>query len=80
MSSREKREQRIRNNPSNVSLEDFEALINQYGHIREGAKHPQAVIGKIFMPYRRTTPVRLAYVKELLHWIDTVFPPKGSKS
>lgn len=77
MSSREKREQRIRNNPANVLLEDFEALVNQYGYIREGAKHPQAMIGKTSMTYRRTNPLHVVYVKELLHIIKITFPGKG---
>jgi hypothetical protein len=74
MSSREKREQKIRDNRANVSLEDFEALINIYGYIREGGKHPQAVIGKVFMTYKRTNPVGTAYVIELLGMIDNAYP------
>jgi hypothetical protein len=31
MSKKEKLEARIRNNPKNVSLEDFETLVNKYG-------------------------------------------------
>ena len=70
MSRKEKRELRIRGSVSNVSLEDFEALINQYGFIKEGGKHPQAVIGNQFMSYKRTNPVKAAYVKQLLYYID----------
>ncbi len=32
MSKKEKSEARIRNNPRNVSLNDFEALVNKYGY------------------------------------------------
>jgi hypothetical protein len=70
MSKKEKQEQKIRSNPSNVSLEDFEALVNQYGFIQEGGKHPQAVIENRFMSYKRTNPIKSAYVKQLLAYID----------
>jgi len=72
MSSREKREQRIRSNPANVSLEDFESLINQYGYIRQGSKHPQAVIGHRVFPYKRTNPVDGPFVKKILEIIDNI--------
>ncbi len=36
MSKKEKVEARIRNNPKNVSLDDFEALVNKYGRIEMG--------------------------------------------
>jgi hypothetical protein len=65
-----KKEQRIRENPSNVSLEDFEALINQYGHIRFGSNHPKAIIGNIMFPYKRSNPVRTPYVEGILDIID----------
>jgi hypothetical protein len=70
MSKKEKREQKIRSNPANVSLEEFEAIVQQYGSIRGGVKHPQAVIGKRFMAFKRTNPVKAAYVKQLLEYID----------
>ena len=70
MSKKDKREQRIRTNKNNVSLEKFEALINQYGHIKEGGKHPMAVIGDIVLTYTRDNPVKRVYVKELLRLID----------
>lgn len=72
MSKREKREEKIRNNPANVSLEDFEWLINQYGYIKEGTKHPQAVIGNRAFPYKRLSPVGKPYVEKLLEIVDTL--------
>jgi hypothetical protein len=42
MSSQEKRESKIRENTKNVSLEDFEWLINKYGYIKAGGNHPKA--------------------------------------
>ena len=56
----------IRQNPRNVALRDFEALIRRYGYIEEGAKHPKAIIGTHTMPYKREDPVKSCYVKELL--------------
>jgi len=72
MRKKAKRETRIRNNPYNVSLKDFETLINQYGKINEGAKHPQAVIGIRVFPYKRTNPVLYPYVEKILEIIDNL--------
>jgi hypothetical protein len=72
MSKREKREQKIRGNVSNVSLDDFEALINYYGNIKESGNHPKARIGVYTMPYKRENPVKPCYVKELLQIIDSI--------
>ena len=71
MAKREKREEKIRNNPGNVSLADFEWLIHQYGSIKEGSKHPQAVIDNRAFPYKRTNPVHIPYVEKLLEIIDS---------
>ena len=64
MSKQEKLEQKIRNNPRNVSLEDFEALINVYGYVDRGEKHPKAIISKFTLPYKNENPVKLAYIKD----------------
>lgn len=71
MSKQEKREQKIRDNTKNVSLRDFEALILQYGYIKEGGSHPKAIIGNIMYPYKRENPVKPAYVEGLLEIIDS---------
>ena len=60
----------IRRNPKNVALHEFEALIRRYGYIEEGAKHPKAIIGTSTMPYKRESPVKSCYVKELLEIIE----------
>ncbi len=70
MSKKSKREERIRQNQTNVSIEEFEALVAQYGRIKEGSKHPQAVIGKKVMSYKRENPVKPVYVKIVLQMID----------
>ena len=70
MSKKEKRELKIRECVKNVSLEDFEWLINQYGYIKAGGSHSLAVIGTRTYPYPRTNPVNQNYVKGLLGIID----------
>ncbi len=62
----------IRRNPRNVALRDFEALIKRYGYIEKekGARHPKAIIGTRTMPYKRESPVKSCYVKELLEIIE----------
>jgi len=72
MSKKSKREEKIRENPTNVSINDFEALISQYGYIKEGGKHPQAIIGKKVMTYKRENPVKPVYVNEVLRMIDSL--------
>jgi transcriptional regulator of heat shock response len=72
MSKKEKLEARIRNNPRNVSLEDFESLVCQYGEIKEGSNHPLAIIGKRVFPYRRTNPVLTPYVVKVLELIEAL--------
>ena len=71
MAHKQKLLDKIRRNPRNVSLSDFEALINDYGHIEEGSKHPKAIIGIYTMPYKRESPVKSCYIKDLLEIIDS---------
>jgi hypothetical protein len=70
MSKKEKLETRIRNNTRNVSLDEFETLVAQYGHIKTGGKHAKAVIGKSTLTYKRVNPVPPEYVTDLLDIID----------
>lgn len=72
MAKQDKREQRIRHNPRNVSLEDFESLIKQYGEIIEGRSHPKAHIAKHIYPYKRENPVKGCYVDQILRFINEV--------
>ncbi|MDD5486598.1 MAG: hypothetical protein PHW65_03500 [Dehalococcoidales bacterium] len=69
------RKRNKRSNPRktrNVSLHEFEALINRYGHIEEGGKHPKAIIRNYTMPYKRENPVKACYIKELYKIIDSL--------
>lgn len=72
MTKKEKLEARIRSNPRNVSLDDFEALVNKYGHIDMGGKHAKARIGNAVMTYKRVNPMPPEYVTDLLEIIDTL--------
>ena len=72
MVKQDKREQRIRQNPRNVSLKDFESLINQYGEIIEGHSHPKAHIANHIYPYKRENPVKGWYVDQILRFINEV--------
>jgi hypothetical protein len=70
LSKRSKKEEKIRQNIKNVSLEDFEALIKIYGYIEAGAKHHKAIIGNYSMTYKRENPMKSVYVKQILKYID----------
>ncbi len=72
MTKKQKLLDRIRANPKNVSLHDFESLINEFGTIEEGGRHPKAVIDVYTMPYKRENPVKSCYTKDLLEIIDSV--------
>ena len=74
MSRKEKLLDKVRTNVRNTSLRDFEALINAYGYIEEGSKHPKAIIGEgnYPMPYKREKRMKSCYVKELLDTIDSL--------
>ena len=72
MSKKDKLEARIRNNPRNVSLDDFEALVQKYGHIDMGGKHAKARIGNSVLTYKRVNPIPPEYVIDLLEMIDTL--------
>lgn len=72
MPRKQKLLEKIRRNTRNVSLRDFEALINDYGHIEEGGRHPKAIIGVHTMPFKRESPVKSCYVKELLEIIGSL--------
>ena len=70
MSKREKLEAKVRNDPKNVTLDEFESLVNQYGHIEMGGKHAKARIGTATLTYKRVNPIPPEYVIDLLEIID----------
>jgi hypothetical protein len=72
MSQKQKLLEKIRRNPHNVALEDYEALGRAFGIIEEGGKHPKVFIGDYPLPYRRENPIKDCYVKELLDHIDEI--------
>lgn len=70
MTKKDKLETKIRNNTKNVSLNEFETLARQYGHIKPGSKHAKAIIGTQTLTYKRVNPIPAPYVKDLLELID----------
>lgn len=78
MSKREKRLQRIRQNPKNVSLEDLRQILEDHGFWLEriaGSHHIfQMEIGEqawtVTIPFNR--PVKIVYVKQALTAIDEI--------
>jgi hypothetical protein len=70
VTKKEKLEARIRNNPKNVTLHEFESLVNIYGHIKPGSKHAKAVLGNRTLTYKRANPIATVYVDDLLKLID----------
>ena len=72
MSKKEKLEARIRNNPKNVSLDDFELLVQRYGRIVMGTKHAKARIGNFTLTYKKASPMPPEYVVDLLDIIDSL--------
>ena len=70
MIKKEKLEAMIRNNPKNISLDDFEYLVSEYGYIKPGSKHAKAVIGMRTLTYKRVNPIPSEYVVDLLKLID----------
>ncbi|RJO62669.1 MAG: hypothetical protein C4542_02740 [Dehalococcoidia bacterium] len=72
MSKIDKLEAKIRNNPKNTSLDDFEALVNKYGRIEMGGKHAKARLGNATLTYKRVNPIPSEYVTDLLAIIDSL--------
>ena len=72
MTRKQKLLDKAKRNVRNTSLGDFEALIDVYGYIEEGSKHPKAIIDIYTMPYKRENPIKSCYVKELLDIIDSL--------
>lgn len=81
MTKRDKREERIRNNPKVVTFEELDWLLRQYGFVevrRTGShaayRHPDQAIGSGYIkpiPYRR--PYLLTcYVKDVLEMLDAL--------
>jgi hypothetical protein len=70
VTKKDRLEQKIRNDTTNVSLTDFEALIRKYGEIVEGGSHKKAHINRHYYPYKRKNPVNGVYVRGVLRLID----------
>ena len=83
MSRRQKRLERIRRNPNNVSLADLRSVLEDYGfeHRRTSGSHYTFayVLGgvtRLFtVPFRR--PIKPIYVRQALHIIDQIAQEQG---
>ena len=58
MTRKQKLLDKVKRNVRNTSLGDFEALINGYGYIEEGSKHPKAIIGVHTVTYKREKTIK----------------------
>ena len=78
MSKRQKRLARIRQNPNNVSLDELQKVLNDYGFEYKqtvGSHYTFSVLvgdttKLLVVPFRR--PIKIAYVKKALKLIDEV--------
>jgi len=78
MTKRQKRFQRLRQNPKNVSFEQIKQVLEDYGfeHIRTSGSHHTfiAVIGernwRLTIPFQR--PIKVPYVKQAIDAIDEI--------
>ena len=83
MSKRQKRLERIRQNPNNVSLADLRSVLEDYGfeHRKTTGSHytfSYVLDGStrlLVVPFRR--PVKLIYVKQALRIIDQIIQEQG---
>ena len=72
MAQKPKPPRKIQRKIRNVSLREFESMVKKFGHIEEGSKHPKAIIGNHTLPYKRQSPIKTCYVKELYDIIDSL--------
>ena len=79
MSKKEKLLAKARRNPRNLSQEEFESLVRDYGYIEEGGSHPKAIIGDCTLPYKRQNPIKGCYANDLIEIIDSIKNSKGNK-
>ena len=75
MPTREKRLERARNNPKDVSFDDLRLILIDHGfEIRHGSNHDVAVLPgtpmKVTIP--RRNPVKRPYVEQALEFIDEI--------
>ena len=83
MTKREKRLERIRQNPNNVSLDALRRVLEDYGfeHKRTSGSHhtfsyTQGGETKLFtVPFRR--PIKAVYVKKVLKLLDQIIEEQG---
>jgi hypothetical protein len=79
LSTKEKLLEKARRNSRNVSNEEFESLIQLFGYVEEGGSHPKAIISSYTLPYKRESPIKSCYVKELIEIIDSISAQRKKK-
>ncbi len=57
---------KVRRNPRNVSIKEFESLARQYGYIEEGSKHPKVIIGDQTLIYKRESRMETCYLLDII--------------
>lgn len=78
MSKREKRLQKVRQNPKNVSIDELEQLLNDYGIQRDHTTGSHYIFRytldgqnvRLTIPYRK--PIKVIYIKEAIAAIDRI--------
>lgn len=78
MSKREKRLQKIRQSPKDVSIDELEQVLKDYGILRDHATGSHYIFRytlngqdlRLTIPYRK--PVKVIYVKESIAVIDQI--------
>lgn len=84
MSKREKRLQKIRQNPSDVSMDELEQVLRDYGVERDHATGSHYIFRynlngqnlRLSIPYRK--PIKAIYVKESIAVIDQIRAAGGN--
>ena len=78
MSKREKRLQKIRQNPTNVSMDELEQVLKDHGILRDHESGSHYIFRytlngqnlRLSIPYRK--PIKVIYVKECIVVIDQI--------
>jgi predicted RNA binding protein YcfA (HicA-like mRNA interferase family) len=86
MSKREKRLQRLRQNPKNVSFDELKQVLEDYGfeHVRTAGSHHTFIAQtagydwRLTIPFNR--PIKQAYVMQALTAIDQIIRLTGEEA
>jgi predicted RNA binding protein YcfA (HicA-like mRNA interferase family) len=85
MSKRDKRLQRLRQNPKNVTFDELKQVLEDYGfeHVRTSGSHHTFIARAFGLDWRLTIPfnrpIRQAYVMQALSTIDEIIALRGEE-